>query len=63
MPPLILFVNPIPVGGGGFFPTLKTFSILIYKAIFVVINPHRYVIKIYRSSLLWLEEKNLRQVT
>ena len=27
-------VSPIPVGGGGFFPTLKTFKVLIYEAMF-----------------------------
>ena len=31
---LLQFFNLIPVGGGEFFPTLKTFKVLIYKAIF-----------------------------
>ena len=31
-------INPIPVGGGGIFPTLKTFKVLIYQAIFPTVN-------------------------
>ena len=51
-------INPIPVGGGGgIFPHPQNFKIFDIQGNFLLINPHRYVTKIHRSSLLWLEEK------
>ena len=48
-------VNPILVGGD--FPHPQNFFSFDIQDNFLLINPHRYVTKIDRSSLSWLEKK------
>ena len=57
-------INPITVGGGSshscrgeFFPYPQNFKSFDIQGNSLLISPHRYVTIIYRSSLLWLEEK------